>query len=152
RVATLDLVTEPLRRVGLDPAAARERAEALLDRLSIPRRLWTLPPATFSGGEQQRVNIARGLVAAHPILLLDEPTAALDAANPAAVVALIEAARERGTAIVGIFHDPAVREAVATRIVEFGEPAPGRSRTRAAAAPELVLTGARIVAADAVFD
>jgi alpha-D-ribose 1-methylphosphonate 5-triphosphate synthase subunit PhnL len=122
RVATLDLVTEPMRRLGVDPALAQERAEALLDRLSIPRRLWSLPPATFSGGEQQRVNIARGLVAGHPILLLDEPTAALDAGNGAAVVELITAARRRGTAIVGIFHDRAVREAVATRIIELEPP------------------------------
>jgi alpha-D-ribose 1-methylphosphonate 5-triphosphate diphosphatase len=150
RVSTLDLVAEPLRRLGGNPAAARERAEILLDRLAIPRRLWALPPATFSGGEQQRVNIARGLVAEHPILLLDEPTAALDAANCAAVVELIVAARERGTAIVGIFHDEAVREAVATRTIEFvtraQRPAPRRLR------PELVLTNARIVTPDATID
>ncbi len=112
-----------------------------------------MPPATFSGGEQQRVNIARGLVAEHPILLLDEPTAALDIANRDAVIELIDAARRRGTAIVGIFHDAAVREAVATRTVEFGSPArrsPPASRGRAMSA-ELVLTNARIVTADAVF-
>jgi alpha-D-ribose 1-methylphosphonate 5-triphosphate synthase subunit PhnL len=120
RVATLELVAEPLRRLGVDPATARERAAALLDRLAIPRRLWNLPPATFSGGEQQRVNIARGLIAEHPILLLDEPTAALDVANRDAVIELIEAARQRGTAIIGIFHDRAMREAVATRTIEIG--------------------------------
>src|SRR5262249_3587606 len=77
RVATVDLVAEPLRRLGVDAKEANERAQQLLDRLAIPRRLWELPPATFSGGEQQRVNIARGLIADRPILLLDEPTAAL---------------------------------------------------------------------------
>ncbi|HVH81055.1 MAG TPA: alpha-D-ribose 1-methylphosphonate 5-triphosphate diphosphatase, partial [Stellaceae bacterium] len=146
RVATLDLVSEPLRRLGADPWIAQERAETLLERLSIPRRLWSLPPATFSGGEQQRVNIARGLVAEHPILLLDEPTAALDAANRDAVVRLIVEARQKGTAIVGIFHDRAVREAVATRTIEMGT-----TETAAIAAPrratrsELVLTNARVV-------
>lgn len=122
RVATRDLVAEPLRQLGVAPAEAGARAESLLDRLAIPRRLWDLPPATFSGGEQQRVNIARGLVAERPILLLDEPTAALDAGNRDAVVELIAAARRRGTAIVGIFHDQAVRDAVATRIVDITPP------------------------------
>lgn len=152
RVATIDLVTEPLRRLGVDGTQARERAAALLDRMAIPRRLWTLPPATFSGGEQQRVNIARGLIAEHPILLLDEPTAALDAGNRNAVIELIAAARERGTAIVGIFHDEAVREAVATRMLDMGpreaHPAPRPRASR----PELVFTNARIVTADAEFD
>ncbi len=149
RVATLDLVSEPPRRRGVDAAVTRERAEQLLDRLAIPRRLWNLPPATFSGGEQQRVNIARGLVAGHPILLLDEPTAALDRANRDAVIALIVEARERGTAIVGVFHDPAVREAVATRTIEIGgKDARPASRRHSARRPELVLTNARIVTAD----
>jgi alpha-D-ribose 1-methylphosphonate 5-triphosphate diphosphatase len=153
RVATLDLVAEPLRRLGADAASARERAEALLDRLSIPCHLWNLPPATFSGGEQQRVNIARGLVAEHPILLLDEPTAALDAANRDAVIELIDAARRRGTAIVGIFHDQAVREAVATRIVEIGpQHEPPAQPKRSRSVPELVLTNARIVTAEEIVD
>jgi alpha-D-ribose 1-methylphosphonate 5-triphosphate synthase subunit PhnL len=116
RVATLDIVAEPLCRLGVDAAEARERAGALLARLAIPRPLWSLAPATFSGGEQQRVNIARGLIAERSILLLDEPTAALDAANRETVVSLIGAARERGAAVVGIFHDRDVRKAVATRI------------------------------------
>ncbi|MGL4286456.1 MAG: ATP-binding cassette domain-containing protein, partial [Phreatobacter sp.] len=93
-------------------------AEAMLARLNLPRELWQLPPATFSGGEQQRVNIARGFIADHPILLLDEPTASLDARNRAAVVELIDTKKADGTAIVGIFHDDDVRERVATRIVD----------------------------------
>ena len=150
RVSTLDLVMEPLRRLSVAAAEAQARAETLLERLAIPRRLWSLPPATFSGGEQQRVNIARGLIAERPILLLDEPTAALDAANREAVVELIAEARRRGIAIIGIFHDAAVREAVATRIVEVG--ATTRPAVVRKSRPELVLTNARVVLPDAVVD
>jgi alpha-D-ribose 1-methylphosphonate 5-triphosphate synthase subunit PhnL len=115
RVPALEIVAEPLRRLGMEAAQAREQAGAWLERLRLPRRLWELPPATFSGGEQQRVNIAHGLIAGHPIVLLDEPTASLDAGNREVVVGLIRQARERGTAVIGIFHDEEVREAVATR-------------------------------------
>ncbi len=119
RVATRDLVAEPAIQLGVPPDAARAQAESLLLRLNIPRRLHVLPPATFSGGEQQRVNLARGFVAGHPILLLDEPTAALDAANRAVVVELIREAKANGAAIVGIFHDSEVRAAVADREFEM---------------------------------
>ena len=81
RVSALDVVAEPLVARGVDRDAARDRARELLARLNLPERLWALPPATFSGGEQQRVNIARGFITDHPILLLDEPTASLDANN-----------------------------------------------------------------------
>lgn len=116
RVSALDIVAEPLRVLGLEPDLARARACVLLERLQIPSKLWALPPATFSGGEQQRVNIARSFAVDFPILLFDEPTAALDAANRRIVAELIREARERGGAIVGIFHDREVRDAVATRL------------------------------------
>ncbi|MCF8149737.1 MAG: phosphonate C-P lyase system protein PhnL [Burkholderiaceae bacterium] len=116
RVSTLDVVAEPLRELGVDAASARARAAILLARLHLPERLWHLPPATFSGGEQQRVNIARGLIAEKPILLLDEPTASLDAANAERVAELIDEARRRGAAVVGIFHDTDIRGRVATRL------------------------------------
>nr|WP_277182420.1 phosphonate C-P lyase system protein PhnL [Caballeronia sp. BR00000012568055] len=119
RVSSLDLVAEPLISRAVDEDEARTRAAALLERLNVPRRLWTLAPATFSGGEQQRVNIARGLIAQHPLLLLDEPTASLDAENRDIVAQLIVEAREAGAAIVGIFHDEDTRERVATRIVRL---------------------------------
>jgi len=117
RVSTLDVVAEPLRERGVAAEAAREQAGALLRRLNVPQRLWSLPPATFSGGEQQRVNIARGFIGGHPVLLLDEPTASLDADNRAVVVALIREAVAQGRCLVGIFHDEAVRDEVATRIL-----------------------------------
>jgi len=116
RVPAEEVVAEPMIRAGADPAAAVEHARALLDRLAIPARLWRLAPSTFSGGEQQRVNIARGFAYDYPILLLDEPTAALDADNRARVAALIDAAKARGAAIVGVFHDRDFGEAVGTRI------------------------------------
>jgi len=96
---------------------ARDEVRTLFTRLNLPPALWDLPPATFSGGEQQRVNIARGFVQPARLLLLDEPTASLDAANRRVVVQLIEEAKARGTAVVGIFHDEEVRDAVATRCV-----------------------------------
>jgi alpha-D-ribose 1-methylphosphonate 5-triphosphate synthase subunit PhnL len=119
RVSTIDIVSEPLRRQGTPREEATARAEDLLDRLNIPPRLWTLPPATFSGGEQQRVNVARGFIRDYPILLLDEPTASLDIHNRNTVLELINNAKNRGAAVVGIFHDPDVCRLVADRIYEM---------------------------------
>lgn len=118
RVPALDIVAEAARESGLAADEARDRAARLLGLLNVPERLWALPPATFSGGEQQRVNIARGLAAERPVLLLDEPTASLDARNRAVVVDLIAEKKAKGVAILGIFHDEDVRDAVADRIVD----------------------------------
>jgi alpha-D-ribose 1-methylphosphonate 5-triphosphate synthase subunit PhnL len=115
RVSARDVVADPLRANGVGEPEARARADALLTRLNISAPLRNIPPATFSGGEQQRVNIARGLAWPYPILLLDEPTASLDPANRDIVVAMINEAKARGAAIVGIFHDVEVRARVADR-------------------------------------
>ncbi|WP_164937992.1 phosphonate C-P lyase system protein PhnL [Bradyrhizobium guangxiense] len=118
RVATIDVVAEPLIVNGMTRAEAQSRAGELLHRLNIPERLWQLPPATFSGGEQQRVNIARGFISDLPILLLDEPTASLDAANRAVVVELVAEKKRQGVAMVAIVHDDEVRHLIADRIVD----------------------------------
>ncbi|MCB4454847.1 phosphonate C-P lyase system protein PhnL [Leisingera sp. McT4-56] len=118
RVSALDVVAEPLLAAGTPAEAARDKAASLLARLNIPERLWSLSPTTFSGGEQQRVNIARGFAYAYPAMLLDEPTASLDAQNRATVLELIEDAKARGAAIIGIFHDAAARERVCDRFVD----------------------------------
>ncbi|MAY34237.1 MAG: phosphonate C-P lyase system protein PhnL [Rhodovulum sp.] len=125
RVPTLDVVAEPLLRVGTPRDVAEARARDLLARLNIPERLWSLSPTTFSGGEQQRVNIARGFAHAFPALLLDEPTASLDAMNRAVVMDLIHEAKARGTAIVGIFHDAEARAAVCDREIDVTAFTPG---------------------------
>lgn len=126
RVPTVDVVAEPLLSLGLPTETARATAQALLRRLNIPSRLWSLSPTTFSGGEQQRVNIARGFIHPWPVLLLDEPTASLDAGNREVVLQLIEEAKARGAAILGIFHDEAARARVCDRVVDVTGFTPAR--------------------------
>lgn len=118
RVPALQVVMEPLQILGTPDDECRERAAAMLARLQIPEKLRHLSPTTFSGGEQQRINIARSFIACRPIMLLDEPTASLDPANRDTVIELILAARARGTAILGIFHEKAVQDSVASRVIE----------------------------------
>lgn len=118
RVAALDVVAEPLIATGTSGEDARGMAAMLLQRLNISEHLWALPPATFSGGEQQRVNIARGFITDRPILLLDEPTASLDAHNRSIVVELIHEKKQKGVAMVAIVHDDDIRSAIADRIVD----------------------------------
>ncbi len=124
RVSTLDVVAEPLLVTGHAKADAMARAEALLARLNIPERLWTLSPTTFSGGEQQRVNIARGFAHSYPAMLLDEPTASLDPVNRATVLEMIKEAKARGAAIIGIFHDQAARDAICDQLIDVTAYAP----------------------------
>jgi len=118
RVATIDVVAEPLIANGVARADARQQAASLLKTLNIPERLWALPPSTFSGGEQQRVNIARGFISDLPILLLDEPTASLDAVNRAVVIDLIGEKKRAGVAMVAIVHDDEIRHLIADRVVD----------------------------------
>jgi len=115
RVTTLNVVMQPALERGIAQEDAQKRAENLLSRLNIPERLWHLAPSTFSGGEQQRVNIARGFMVSWPILLLDEPTASLDEKNRDVVLELIQEAKDNGSAIIGIFHDAYVRQQVGNR-------------------------------------
>ncbi len=125
RVPTLDVVAEPLRALGVPADTAQARAQTLLAQLNIPERLWSLSPTTFSGGEQQRVNIARGFAHPYPAMLLDEPTASLDATNREIVLTLIEEAKARGAAIIGIFHDEAARDRVCDREIDVSRFTPG---------------------------
>jgi alpha-D-ribose 1-methylphosphonate 5-triphosphate synthase subunit PhnL len=119
RVPAVEVVAEPLLSRGWPHENAINRAEELLDRMRLPRGLWSLSPVTFSGGEQQRVNLARGFAARFPLMLLDEPTASLDRNNRIRVVALIDEAKSNGAALLGIFHDDDIRERVSDRVYEM---------------------------------
>lgn len=118
RVPALDVVAEPLFANGVSRDEARDSAAKLLGRLNVAPRLWGLPPATFSGGEQQRVNIARGFLPELPILLLDEPTASLDPVNSDVVMALVAERKRNGAAILAIVHDPGVRDRIADTVID----------------------------------
>jgi len=113
RKPALDVVAAPLVDTGTPPAQARERAAALLARLNVPAHLWHVAPATFSGGEQQRVNLARGLIRPCRLLLLDEPTASLDPVSRQCAIELLREIKTQGTAMLAIFHDPTLVAALA---------------------------------------
>lgn len=119
RVPTIEVVIEPLLDIGCEKKIALKKGQEILEILKIPKNLWNLSPLTFSGGEQQRVNIARGFIHNYPYLLLDEPTASLDQNNKNIVLHLIEKAKLNGSAIIGIFHDEIARNKVATREVNL---------------------------------
>lgn len=119
RKAAVDIVAAPLVRQGESAGAACEKARELLSTLNVPERLWTVPPATFSGGEKQRVNLARGLIAKPRLLLLDEPTASLDPDTTDRVVDLLNSIKQQGVAMLAIFHHPTLVERLADNVVEL---------------------------------
>lgn len=113
RVSAVDIVAEPLlMKNGMPVMEAKKSARELLERLEIPTHLFDAYPATFSGGEQQRINIARAIIWKPRLLLLDEPTASLDRHSVSIVVALLKELRAQGTSMVGIFHDHELMETI----------------------------------------
>lgn len=115
RVATIDIVANAAIEMGSLEGTAKGKAVELLEKLRIPKALHDLSPLTFSGGEQQRVNIARAMSAPRPLMLFDEPTASLDPKNRETVLKMIKELASKGTAVLGIFHDPKDREVLGTR-------------------------------------
>lgn len=122
RQKTLDVVAMPLYQQGVNKQQGRARAAELLAELNIPERLWEVPPATFSGGEKQRVNLARGLIASPRLLLLDEPTASLDAKTTDRVVDLIQRKKAQGVGMLAIFHHADLVKRMADEVVELSVP------------------------------
>lgn len=106
RVAAEDIVAEPMRLAGYPRDEALEQARHWLAAFGVKPDLWRAYPTTFSGGEQQKVNLARALILPQRMLLLDEPTASLDKGARAALVARLAELKAQGVAMIGVFHHP----------------------------------------------
>ena len=122
RQPAIDVVASPLYKLGMSKAEGRKKAGALLKRLHIPDHLWSLSPTTFSGGERQRINLARGIIGRPRLLLLDEPTASLDPETIEDVLQLIDALKQEGAGIVAVFHDPDLVQRMADAVFELDRP------------------------------
>ena len=113
RVSALDIAAEPMLRRGVAEDEARARAAGWLARLDVAESRWQAYPVTFSGGEQQRLNVIRALIAAPRLLLLDEPTASLDTYSKSIVLDMIADAKRAGVTIVVVSHDSQAFEGLA---------------------------------------
>lgn len=116
RVPAVDITAEPLVKRGVVREEARKEAECWLRRLGIEQSRWQASPVTFSGGEQQRLNLARAFIARPRFLLLDEPTASLDATSKSIVLEMICEARAAGVTILTVSHDTAAMAPLADNI------------------------------------
>jgi alpha-D-ribose 1-methylphosphonate 5-triphosphate synthase subunit PhnL len=118
RITAVDVVAQPLIDKGESAEAAQQKAKEMLDYLAIKEELFNVSPLTFSGGEQQRVNIAKGIIAPKSVLLLDEPTASLDKKNTMKVIEKLLEIKKEGVAMVGIFHDLDALRAISDRVYD----------------------------------
>ena len=119
RVSAEGLVAEPLRLAGRPMADAIDEARHWLAVFGVKKELWPAYPTTFSGGEQQKVNLARALILPQRLLLLDEPTASLDADARAALIARLGDLKSQGTAMIGVFHHPGDVAALIDREIDL---------------------------------
>jgi alpha-D-ribose 1-methylphosphonate 5-triphosphate synthase subunit PhnL len=120
RVSCLDIVTQSLVQQGVNIDEAKKSAKNMLSCLLIPDKLFDAHPSTFSGGEKQRVNIARALVKEPELLLLDEPTASLDKVSRGIVLEEIFELKKKGTSAIGVFHDEKELRSFADKILVMG--------------------------------
>jgi alpha-D-ribose 1-methylphosphonate 5-triphosphate synthase subunit PhnL len=131
RVPAVDVLAGELRQRGWEIERARQRAREFLKIMDINQALWDAYPSTFSGGEQQRVNLARALITRPRLLLLDEPTASLDMATKQIVIRVLKDLRATGATMIGVFHDLDVMGGLVDRVLNIDG---GRSSAQGGAA------------------
>lgn len=119
RVSAVDVVANELIIKGEDEKTSKQKAKEMLSYLSIREELFNLSPLTFSGGEQQRVNIAKGIIAPKSLLLLDEPTASLDKKNTKRVIEKLQVLKKQGVSMIGIFHDLEAMNMISDKIYKL---------------------------------
>ncbi len=120
RISAEEFVAEPLIEAGQLFEEALSGARALLTAFGVHPDLWPAFPSTFSGGEQQKVNLARGLACPANLLLLDEPMASLDIEARSALGARLASLKSKGTAMIGVFHHPGDIEPLIDREMRLG--------------------------------
>ncbi|WP_375722584.1 phosphonate C-P lyase system protein PhnL [Arcobacter sp. KX21116] len=121
RISAVDIVAQPLIEKGESEDSAKDKAKEMLSFLNIKEELFDISPLTFSGGEQQRVNIAKGIIAPKSVLLLDEPTASLDKANTNKVIDKLLEIKKDGVTMIGIFHDMDCMKRISDKIYDMKE-------------------------------
>lgn len=119
RVTAIDVVAQSLLSKGIKLSDARETAKTYLERLGLPEELWDAYPSTFSGGEQQRINVAQAIIAKPRLLLIDEPTASLDPKTKDVVIDMILELKKSGTSVLCISHDAYTLDKMCDRLLEL---------------------------------
>lgn len=119
RTTCRQLVINALLEMGETEEVALKEAEKALIHFEMDPKLWDSYPNTFSGGEKLRLNIAMATVKNPRLLLLDEPTASLDQQSKVKVREIIEKLKNRGTTLVGIFHDIEFMEGLCDKVYDM---------------------------------
>lgn len=121
RTTAKEHVMSALLDMGADSGSAKLAAEEMLAYFKLPENLWDIYPATFSGGERLRLNLAHAMVKNPRLLMLDEPTASLDNKTKILVKDMLKKLKDKDTSMIGIFHDLEFMEGVCDKVFSISE-------------------------------
>jgi alpha-D-ribose 1-methylphosphonate 5-triphosphate synthase subunit PhnL len=121
RTTAKEHVMSALLDMGADSGSAKLAAAEMLSYFKLPENLWDIYPATFSGGERLRLNLAHAMVKNPRLLMLDEPTASLDNKTKILVKDMLKKLKDKDTSMIGIFHDLEFMEGVCDKVFNISE-------------------------------